>query len=261
MISLRFCFRRADKGNPVAFFINTKSLGYTPYGSSNDVAIFSLQFTQRPPDDLIEIMGRILDANVNSAKRREERIPITPDTLRKLSIVSKDTAIFMQAVPRNCILRDISFSGAKVIMMGIAKFLLDKEAILKIEFDDPREFFLLKGKFLRTEVVESRKELVSVVILFDESVIPMGYKIRINDFLSQVRADARGSESGTGGSLLDKKNIQAKKPVETKAPEKKAPADDPWPTPDEAVKTPPAPPAKPGPKAPPDDGFALDIPS
>ena len=70
MVSLRFCFKEAEKGNLVAFFVNTKSTGYSPYGGSNDVALFNLQFTQRPPDDLIEIMGRILDANVASAKRR-----------------------------------------------------------------------------------------------------------------------------------------------------------------------------------------------
>ena len=196
MVSLRFCFKIAEKGNPVAFFVNTKSIGYTSYGGSQDVALFTLQFTQRPPDDLIEIMGRLLDANVNSAKRREERIPISADSLRKLNIVSRESAVFIQKVPRNCILRDISFSGAKLIMMGIAKFLVDKEAALRIDFDDPRESFLIKGKFLRAEPVEGRKDLVALALLFDESIVPMGYKIRINDYISAVRVDERGAEKG-----------------------------------------------------------------
>jgi len=200
MVSLRFCFKLADKSNPVAFFVNTKSAGYTPYGKSNDMAIFTLQFTQRPPDDLIEIMGRILDANVNSAKRREERILITTDSARKLSIL-KESSVYIQGVPRHCILRDVSFSGARIIMMGVAKFLVNKEAVIKIDFDDPKEPFLLKGTFIRSEVVEGRKELVSLVLLFDETVVPMGYKIRINDYVSQVRADARGTEKITDASF------------------------------------------------------------
>jgi len=195
MVSLRFCFKVADKANPVAFFVNAKCAGYTSYGDSKDVALFTLVFTQRPPDDLIEIMGRILDANVASAKRREERILITPDTMRKMNIISKESAAFIQGVPRNCILRDISFSGAKLIMMGVAKFLDNKDASLRIDFDDPRECFQLKGKFIRSEAVEGRKDLIAVIILFEESVIPMGYKIRLNDFLSQVRADSRGTET------------------------------------------------------------------
>jgi hypothetical protein len=190
-VSLRYCFKIADSGNPVTFFVAARVMGFTPYGGSKDVAMFTLQFTQRPPDDLIEIMGRLLDANVNSAKRREERILITVDSQRKLNILSKESAVFIQGVPRRCILRDVSFSGAKLIMVGVAKFLVDKEAGLRIDFDDPRESFLLKGKFVRSENVESRKDLVALAILFDESRIPMGYKMRINDFLSAVRADNR----------------------------------------------------------------------
>jgi len=197
MVSLRFCFKLAEKGNLLAFFVNTRSIGYAPYGGSDDVALFTLQFTQRPPDDLIEIMGRLLDANVNSAKRRDERIMITADSLRKLNIISRESAVFIQKVPRNCILRDISFSGAKLIMMGIAKFLVEKDAALRIDFDDPRESFLIKGKFLRAEVVEGRKDLIALVIHFNEGLVPMGYKIRINDYVSATRADERGSEKGT----------------------------------------------------------------
>jgi len=211
MVSLRFCFKIADKANPVTFFINTRSTGYTSYGGSQDVALFSLQFTQRAPDDLIGIMGRILEANINSAKRREERITITPDTTRKLNIISKESAIFIQGVPRYCILRDISFSGAKLIMMGVAKFLVEREAALRVDFEDPRESFLLKGKFVRTEAVEGRKDLIALAVLFNESAVPMGYKVRINHYFSQVRADGRGTEKG---------DDKAKAPAE---PEAKAP--------------------------------------
>jgi hypothetical protein len=196
-VSLRFCFKYADSASPVTFFVATRAAGYAPYGGSKDVAMFTLQFTQRPPDDLIEIMGRLLDANVNSAKRREERIFLTPDIIRKLNILSKETAAFIQGVPRRCILRDLSFSGAKLIMMGVAKFLVNRESALRIDFEDPRESFLLKGKFIRSENVEGRKELIALAIQFDESAVPMGYKIRINDFLSTVRLDIR-PELGSG---------------------------------------------------------------
>ena len=83
-------------------------------------------------------------------------------------------------------------------MMGIAKFLIEREAALRIDFDDPRESFLLKGKFLRSETVEGRKDLIAMVVLFEEGTVPMGYKIRINDYISQVRADNRGNEKPPG---------------------------------------------------------------
>jgi hypothetical protein len=185
-VSLRFCFRSLETGSPLTFFVSARSIGYIPYSGSKDMAIFTLQFTQRPPDDLIEIMGRLLDANVNSAKRRDERIPLTTEILRKLKVLPKDCAVFIERVPRRCILRDISFSGAKMIMMGVAKFLVNKDSALRIDFDDPRESFLLRGKFIRAENVEGRKDLLALAVEFDESVLPMGYKLRLNDYLSQV---------------------------------------------------------------------------
>jgi hypothetical protein len=190
--SLRLCFKNDDSNTPVTFFVSARSVGYTPYGNSKDVAIFTLQFTQRPPDDLIEIMGRLLDANVNSTKRREERVLLTADSVRKLRLLSKETASFIQGVPRRCILRDLSFSGAKLIMMGGAKFLVDKESALRIDFDDPRESYLIRGKFIRAEPVEGRKELLALVMLFNETMVPMGYKMRLNDFVCQIRVDNRG---------------------------------------------------------------------
>jgi hypothetical protein len=188
-VSLRLSFMNPDTGNPVAFFVAARSIGFSSYGGSEHTALFTLQFTQRPPDDLIEIMGRLLDANVNSARRRDERIIITPDSLRRLNLLSKECAVFIQGVPRRCILRDISFSGTKLIMMGISKFLLNKEANMRFDFDEPKKSFLVKGKFVRAENVEGRKELIALAMDFDEAAVPMGYKIRINDYLSSVRMD------------------------------------------------------------------------
>jgi hypothetical protein len=196
-VGLRFCFKKADADTPVTFFVSGRVSGYSPYGVSRDIALFPIQFTQRPPDDLIEIMGRVLEANVNSAKRREERILLTGDVIRKMNLFSKETAVFIQGVPRRCILRDISFSGAKLIMMGVAKFLVNRDVALRIDFDDPRESFLVKGSFIRAEDVEGRKELIALAVQFNDNSIPMGYKIRINDYLGQTRAEIRPSVQET----------------------------------------------------------------
>jgi hypothetical protein len=192
--SIRFCFKNPDTGTPVTFFVSARSMGYALYQNSKDVAIFTLQFTQRPPDDLIEIMGRLLDANVNSSRRREEQIILGSDSIRRLKLLTKETATFIQGVPRRCILRGISFFGAKIIMMGVAKFLVDRDSALRIDFDDPRESFLIKGKFIDSESVEGRKELIALSMSFNEAMVPMGYKIRLNDYFSQVRADNRGGD-------------------------------------------------------------------
>ncbi|MDR0708572.1 MAG: pilus assembly protein PilZ [Spirochaetaceae bacterium] len=192
--SLRFCFTNPETNQPVTFFVAVRAGANSPYKDSKDMAMFTLQFTQRPPDDLIQIMGRLLDANVNSVKRKNERIVLTNETIRRLKILPKDVSAFVQGVPRRCILREISFAGAKLVIMGVAKFLLEKESALRIDFEDPRESFLIKGKLSSAEPVEGRQDLLAVDIEFIEQQIPLGYKIRLNDFLSQTWADSRSTE-------------------------------------------------------------------
>ncbi|MDR1955264.1 MAG: pilus assembly protein PilZ [Treponema sp.] len=192
--SMRFCFKGAKEGDPITFFVAVRSVGYTPYGASQDTAMFTLQFAQQAPDYLIEVLGRILDANANThttSRRKGERVPINNETQRKLGIVSKESSISVQGVPRQCILRDISFYGAKIVIMGIAKFLDERDAVLRIDFEEPRESYFLKGKFLRSEVVEGRKDLVVMSMSFYDDLIPMKYKIRINNYITQVRATNR----------------------------------------------------------------------
>jgi len=190
-VSLRLCFRAPGETNTVTFFVSARVIANAPYGNSQDVNMFTIQFSNRPPDDFIEIMGRILDANVNSTKRKDDRVPLTPENLRKLNMLSTETVVFIESVPRRCILRDISFSGSKVIMMGVPRFLINKEGSLRLDFNDPRMSYTIKGTFIRAESVEGKKEMVALGINFDEPTVPMGFKIRLNDMLTSIRADYR----------------------------------------------------------------------
>lgn len=184
-VSLRFCFQRPDSSDLTTFYVSGKVTGMGPFANSPDLMLLSITYSQRPPDDMIDILGNLLDANVNSARRREERIILTPDNMRRLGLMKKETLIFIQGVPRKCILRDISFSGAKVIMVGVAAFLKNKEVTVRVDFDDPREILGLKGTIVRTEDVEGRKDLVAVAIMYADNGVPMPYKMHINKYLTQ----------------------------------------------------------------------------
>jgi hypothetical protein len=196
MVSIRYSFRDSGKNDPITFFVAGRVMGFAPHNQGmNDLQFLTIQFTQRPPDPLIEIMGHLLEANVNSTKRKEERILVTQDSMRRLGIMAKETFIYVQGVPRKCILRDVSFSGSKIIIVGIAKFLLDKDCILRIEMDDPHETYDIKGKIVRSEDVEGRKDLAAVAVCYDLASVPMIYKMHINDYLTQVR------KSGAKGDI------------------------------------------------------------
>lgn len=185
-VSLRFFFSDPNR-QTMSFFVNTHVTAIDRYMNSNDLLIATLTFNSKPPDDLIEMVGRLLETKANALQRREERITLTAESKRRLSLLQEETIIKIQNVPRNCIVRDLSFSGAKVIMMGVAPFLQNKETVLQLEFDDPRETISLKGKTVHVEHIEGRKELVTVSVQFDEEAVPISYKVHINNCLTAVR--------------------------------------------------------------------------
>jgi len=188
VVSLRFAITEPDKNDPLSFYVTSHVIGYSPYGGGNEELNFvTLSFTQRPPDDLIGTLGQLLEANINAKRRKEERIVITADSLRRLGLLSKDAIVLIQGVPRKCIVRDLSFSGAKLIVTGIGKFLVDKEAVLHLELEDRRRLIEIKGKIVRYDPVEGRRDIAALAVQYDEDQIPLDYKIRVNEFLTMVR--------------------------------------------------------------------------
>jgi hypothetical protein len=188
--SLKFFFQIPATNEAVAFFISCTSKGYTNYHTPEQ-GLFTLHYKQRPPDDLIEIMGRVLEANLNFSKRHEERVTIDADSIRKLHLVDKEVALSIQGVPRRCILRELTFCSARVIIAGISKFLLEKPVELSLEFNDPEETIVLAGKFTKSEDVAGRHDLSAMLISFDEP-LPLNYKLRVSDFLGAIRIEGRG---------------------------------------------------------------------
>lgn len=198
-LSLRLCFYKQD-GQQLSLFLSCKVREIVPYMNSKDLAIVTLAYTQRPPEDLIEKMGRLLEANDNAVKRKDDRIPITPDSCRKLGIPKEECMAVIQNVPRRCILRDISFGGAKIIVLGMAKYLMNQEVQLSLEFDDPHEVIQLKGTIIGTAEVQGRKDMVVANIKYDETTLSLSYKIHINNYLISARKEDLNPQAATPAS-------------------------------------------------------------
>ena len=184
-VSLRLSFKRGDDTIPRAFFIASKVTGFRPYNKTNPKTNFvSVSYTQKPPNDLIEILGTLLDTNINSKKRKEHRINIDDSALRMLGLKNRSTILRFRNKIQNAILRDLSFSGAQVLAAGPDSSFANKESVLQLSFSDLDTPLILPGKIIRTEEVGERKDITSVALLYDEPKIPLEYKTRINHFFS-----------------------------------------------------------------------------
>lgn len=186
--SLRFGFRISDKNEPLYFFVNVKVRGYSRYSNSAnpDVFFMTLEFTQRPNDDMIVILGQFLEANVNSHKRKDERVSVNEQLIKKIGFASCSTLITVENIDRKCIVRDLSFGGTKVLIPGVAKFLEGRKATLKLTLEESGEVLSMPGSLIRVAPLEGRRDITQASMEFDEGSVPMPYKMRLNDFLKHL---------------------------------------------------------------------------
>ncbi len=185
-LSLRFCFID-NTGNSIHFFVNSTVADLKPYAGSSDLVLVTLNYTQRPPDDLIFRLGEFIEVNENFTRRKEERITITKNSLRELQIPKEETYIFISKVPRKCIIKDLSFGGAKVMLVGIPKFLIEKNVDLRLIFLDTTEKISLPGIVKNADFFPGRKDIVICHIEFIQDLIPMTYKFKINSYITSYQ--------------------------------------------------------------------------
>ena len=199
-IQLRYCFLDANAA-PIHFFVNCSVGEINKYQNTEELAVVTLNFTQRPPDDLIFKIGEFLEASENFYHRKEERIDINKNSIRKLGLEKEESMIFIENVPRRCILKDLSFSGAKVMLVGVPKFLVGKNIGLKIDFIDTNESVLVPGIIPRAEFLEGRKDIASVHIAFNADTVPMVYKIHINSFITTYQKTILNNQQNSNAAV------------------------------------------------------------
>ena len=220
-VNLRFCFIESDN-QPLIFFVTCRVTDVTPYMNSKELAILTLSFTQRPPDDLIYKIGSLIDANQGFIYRKEERIVLNEDTKRLLGINKKESIVYIQSVPRRCIIWNLSFTGSKIIVLGVPKFLENKDCIIRLLFTDPTEIIDVKGTIVSVKTVEGRQDLVEAGIKFDENQVPLAYKMRINDFLSNRRKKFLDVAAKSAGHSNNGKEKEPETEEKNQAPQKKS---------------------------------------
>jgi len=192
LVYLRYCFQKEDSSDTISFIVHSRIVGFTQYGDNEEVYFAQLEYTHRPPDTLIEILGAMLDANVNAKRRKEERIIIDTNNMRKLNLVSSTHTVRIDNAPKNGLLRDISFSGLKIIVLGDAKSLIGKKATVQLNQTLGRNI-KLSGEIVRHETVENHNNLVAIALHFEPENTPLEYRMLINDCLkhpSVTRADS-----------------------------------------------------------------------
>lgn len=189
--SLHFSFQTFSRPHPASFFITGRIEGYSQY--KNDVDknyyLISLTYIKRPSDEYLGMLGRIIESNTNAQKWRDVRITALPRAMREIDLDSSDTIIELESKPRKCIIRNRSFSGAKVTVEEEARKIVRKDVVLYIPFGDQKELIKINGTAVRFDDIDDSVDLVGLSIVYNEQTIPLAYTVNLNEYLlaNQVR--------------------------------------------------------------------------
>jgi hypothetical protein len=186
MTALHLGFHQAQDPHPTTFFISSHVESLSEYHPQKpQMQFITLEFTQRPSDILIGTLGSMLEINVNAVRRRDERIVLTPEVMKKIGLPSKESCIAIGGASRRCIVRDLSFGGAKILMSALGTPQGEEKVLLKLARCELKDDTVLNGSVVRVEDIEGRNDLVALSIQFSTDP-PISYKQKINNAFSDA---------------------------------------------------------------------------
>ena len=184
--SLRFCFQRPEDEGPLFFFAPARIAALQPYGDAGGPTTFVvLSYVNRPPDDLIMILGDLLEAHSAAEKRRDERIAVTRDSAERLGLADRSGQMLAAGAERQGILQALSFGGALLVTNAAPPLAAGSAASLRLRFRGLDQAVELLASVARWEAVPRRAELVVVALTFDPQSVPLTYKLRLSQYLRQ----------------------------------------------------------------------------
>jgi len=194
LVSIRLCFNVPGRNDIIAFFVNARVTGYNAYTTPDSELNYAfLTYTQRPPDDLIIILGQLLEANINFQKRQDLRIIVNQSNYKAIGLNSRDVSLVIENIPRKAILVDISSSGLMAIGVKAFKFHLNKELLIKLSSENNNWQFA--GTVSRIDNIPGRNDVVLIGIALKSDSIPVSYKIQIENYIKTLKNQTPPSQS------------------------------------------------------------------
>ena len=141
-LTLHFSFLTEQQKCDIHFFVGctTKALKSFKMNNGRDTSyIITLAFYQKPPDDLIEKLGKVLESIENFEKRKELRIKLDKKIANGMGFISQKALIEIDSINRPCIITDISASGCGAILMLLKPDLIVNKTIrITYHLQDPK---------------------------------------------------------------------------------------------------------------------------
>jgi hypothetical protein len=162
--------------------------------ADGELSVFlAIAFSHRPPEGFLQAQGSFLNLKKEANQRKEDRIPLTAENRESLGLSSLNTTVTVDHIERKCLIRDLSYNGARVILSGVAPFLIDKPFTFIMPLTDKGPL-TIPGKIVRAEAVEGHRGLAVIALGYHPERVPVEY----------LRTLQKGFKLGLGAKKIDR---------------------------------------------------------
>ena len=185
LASVKFSFFPSTAKKPFSFFISCRIKKINSFKLTHGSAfIITLDFNQRPPDDFIEIIGKIIENSIRFNNRKELRIRLDDKIADSLGLDSVKGFAEVDEVFRPCVFVDISTSGCGIIMTQSPD--IENHKRITIQLGIKGNPININGAIVRSDTVNNRPDLIRLGVLYEKEEIPYIYKNMINNYLDML---------------------------------------------------------------------------
>lgn len=217
LTTLTMTFLQPKTGKKELYQFNGTLQVHQQYGAGEAElsVLVVVAFSHRPPEGFLQAHGSYLNLKKEANQRREDRIALTAENRALLELANLNTLVTVEHIERKCLLRELSYNGARVILTGVAPFLLEKPFILDLPFVG-RPVLKIPGNIVRAEPIEGHRGLAVIALGYHPDRVPVDYlRVLQKGFklgLGAKKPVAQSKASGPQTSSIDLRTLKIKHP-------------------------------------------------
>lgn len=188
VVAIHLIYIDKESSNEVSFFINSKITLYNKFSSEKpNIYYISIDYINKPPDDLIYMLGNHILKQIYFQKRAVKRFVLNP-LITEANIMEQ--YLFKSGKGKKCLLTEVSLFSAKILISGHEnEFSKNDNVLLLIKSVGVKGIGEMMGHITRVEHIDQEEGLFSIVIVFNQEMIPPVYKMWLADCIDVVKPD------------------------------------------------------------------------
>lgn len=188
-VALRLIYHDGESDSEVPFFINSRISLFNKFSSDKpNIYYLTLDYLNKPPDDLICLLGNYILKQIYLQKRAVKRFVLSSSVIKESSIMEQ--FLFKSGKGKKCILTEVSLFSAKVLISGQQdEYQINDHVLLLMKSIGVDGLGEMVGNITRLELINEEDGLYSVVISFNQDLIPPVYKMWLAECIDVVKPD------------------------------------------------------------------------